>query len=108
MNPAFIAAAMDNNGSQQTAIDLKKAGQLTSFTNQLVVGQKLQQAPGEQMIEDMGAGPETIDFDVNLSQMQSPEYSNDVNSKAVASRKRQLDAMNIKKTQSMKRMMLEK
>ena len=33
MNPAFIAAAMDNNGSQQTAIDLKKAGQLTSFTN---------------------------------------------------------------------------
>ena len=40
--------------------------------------------------------------------MQSPEYSNDVNSKAVASRKRQIDAMNIKKTQSMKRMMLEK
>ena len=43
---------------------------------------------------------------------QSPEYSNsnnntDKNSKNVA-RKRQIDAMNIKKTQSMKRMLLEK
>lgn len=55
----------------------------------------------------MGA-PETIDFDVNTSHMQSPEYSNDINSKAMANRKRQIDAMNIKKTQSMKRMMLEK
>ena len=43
---------------------------------------------------------------------QSPEYSNgnnntDKNSKVI-NRKRQIDALNIKKTQSMKRMLLEK
>ena len=48
-------------------MDLKKAGQLTAFTNQLAVGQKQQAVGEQQLFDDMGAGPETIDFDVNLS-----------------------------------------
>ena len=58
MNPAFIAAAAMDNGNQQANIDLKKAGQLTAFAKQHVVGQ-MQQAPpgGEQLFDDVGATP---------------------------------------------------
>lgn len=48
-------------------MDLKKAGQLTAFTSQLAVGQKQQALGEQQLFDDMGAGPETIDFDVNSS-----------------------------------------
>ena len=73
------------------APDLRKVGQLTAFANQM--------AKNGELFEDgvNHHSGNSIDLDVNMSsQMQSPEYSNDVNSKAA--RKRQIDAMNIKKT----------
>lgn len=96
------------DGLSQSATNNAKTGQFTAFASQLTSQNEVQNAIDDRNQILSSAGPETLDFEVNLSEMQSPEYSNEVNTKANGSRKRQIDALNIKKTQSMKRMMLQK
>ena len=62
--------------SLTASTDLRQAGQLTAFTHQL--------AKKEFFDEQTHDHQNTLDLDVNLS--MSPEYSNDVNSKATRKR----------------------
>ena len=90
----------------QGSNEISKAGKLTALTHKLAqqdfFNEKLWQK--DEQIAGGSADVEATTF-INLS--QSPEYSSQ-ELQTTAGRKRQIDALNMKKAQSLKRMPLEK
>ena len=99
MHPKAAIKAIE---SLTASTDIRKAGQLTAFTHQLAQKEFFD----DNLVTQKDSA--TIDLDMEMSSKQSPEYLTSTEANSKANRKRQIDAMNIKKTQSMKRMILDK